>query len=94
MIDEAPSGDLFCNFCNCDCSAEVVRSFHLKITLADESAKVFAWCTGQTAAELIQISPDDFDELPEVILKQFQPRLMAFPVLIFSQCKIMSPVKI
>ncbi|KAL3508164.1 hypothetical protein ACH5RR_033546 [Cinchona calisaya] len=65
FVDETPSGDLFCNFCNCNCSAEVVRSFHLKVTLADESAKVFAWCTGQTAAELFQISPDDFDELPE-----------------------------
>ncbi|XP_027165213.1 uncharacterized protein LOC113765288 isoform X2 [Coffea eugenioides] len=65
FVDEALGGDLFCNFCNWNCSAEVVRSFHLKITLADESAKVFAWCTGQTAAELLQISLDDFDELSE-----------------------------
>jgi hypothetical protein len=44
-----------------------MRTFHLKITLADETTKVFTWCTGQTAAELLQISPDEFYELPEVI---------------------------
>ncbi|CDO98770.1 unnamed protein product [Coffea canephora] len=65
FVDEARGGDPFCNFCNWNCSAEVVRSFHLKITLADGSAKVCAWCTGQTAAELLQITPDDFDELSE-----------------------------
>ena len=43
-----------------------MRTFDLKITLADDSAKIFAWCTGQTAAELLQISPDEFCELPEV----------------------------
>ncbi|THG18194.1 hypothetical protein TEA_017138 [Camellia sinensis var. sinensis] len=48
-----------------DCDAEVARTFHLKITLADGSAKVFAWCTGQTATELLQITPDEFYELPE-----------------------------
>ncbi|CAL5413031.1 unnamed protein product [Camellia sinensis] len=47
------------------CDAEVARTFHLKITLADGSAKVFAWCTGQTATELLQITPDEFYELPE-----------------------------
>lgn len=44
-----------------------MRAFHLKITLADESTKVFAWCTGQTATELLQISPDEFNELSEVV---------------------------
>lgn len=41
------------------------RAFHVKITVADESGKVFAWCTGHTAIELLQISPDEFFELPE-----------------------------
>ncbi|CAL5346860.1 unnamed protein product [Camellia sinensis] len=54
-----------CDFCHCSCDAEVARTFHLKITLADGSAKVFAWCTGQTATELLQITPDEFYELPE-----------------------------
>uniref|UniRef100_A0A2N9IKJ7 Cell division control protein 24 OB domain-containing protein n=1 Tax=Fagus sylvatica TaxID=28930 RepID=A0A2N9IKJ7_FAGSY len=52
-------------FCHYNCDAELMRTFHLKITLADETTKVFTWCTGQTAAELLQISPDEFYELPE-----------------------------
>ncbi|KAM7488064.1 hypothetical protein LguiB_025548 [Lonicera macranthoides] len=65
-VNKTLSGIVDCNFCHCTCEDEVVvRSFHLKITLADESAKVFAWCTGQIAAELLQISPDEFYELPE-----------------------------
>ncbi|PIA61070.1 hypothetical protein AQUCO_00300529v1 [Aquilegia coerulea] len=30
-----------------------------------ESMKISAWCTGQTAAELLQVSPDEFYELNE-----------------------------
>lgn len=67
FVNKTPSGVMVCSFCHYNCDAEVTRTFHLKITLADESAKVFAWCTGQTAAELLQISPDEFYELPEVI---------------------------
>lgn len=67
FVTKMPSGILECNLCRYNCDTEVVRTFHLKITLADESAKVFAWCTGQTAAELLQISADEFYELPEVI---------------------------
>ncbi|KAL5996422.1 hypothetical protein ACLOJK_026500 [Asimina triloba] len=37
----------------------------MHVTFADETGKFFAWCTGQTAAELLQISPDEFYELPE-----------------------------
>ncbi|KAB1213496.1 hypothetical protein CJ030_MR5G003434 [Morella rubra] len=65
FVNKTRNGVVECSFCNCNCDAEVMRTFHLKITLADESAKVFAWCTGQTAAELLQISPDEFYELPE-----------------------------
>ncbi|CAO2821537.1 unnamed protein product [Amaranthus hypochondriacus] len=54
-----------CEFCRCSCEMKTRRTFHLKITVADESGKVFAWCTGQTAIELLQISPDEFYELPE-----------------------------
>ncbi|GAV70858.1 hypothetical protein CFOL_v3_14356 [Cephalotus follicularis] len=64
FVEETPGG-FECRFCHCSCNDEAVRSFHLKITLADESAKVFAWCTGQTATELLQISSDEFYELPE-----------------------------
>ena len=60
------SGPLECEFCRCSCEMKTRRTFHLKITVADESGKVFAWCTGQTAIELLQISPDEFYELPEV----------------------------
>ncbi|CAI9118972.1 OLC1v1020619C1 [Oldenlandia corymbosa var. corymbosa] len=64
FIENEP-GDIFCTFCNRNCSGEVVRSFHMKITLADESTKIQGWCIGQTAAELLQIFPDEFDALPE-----------------------------
>ncbi|KAL0348588.1 UNVERIFIED_CONTAM: hypothetical protein Sangu_1086600 [Sesamum angustifolium] len=66
LIDKkAPSGDPECKFCHRICNGEVERTFRLKITLADDTAKVFAWCIGQTAAELLQISPNEFYELPE-----------------------------
>lgn len=72
FVTEHPNGVMECSFCNDNnCGAEVIRTFHLKITLADESGKVFAWCTGHAAAELLQISPDEFHELPEVILSHF-----------------------
>ncbi|KAJ4969407.1 hypothetical protein NE237_016108 [Protea cynaroides] len=65
FVNNGPDGLLECNFCCRTCDGEVRHTFLLKITLADESAKVFAWCTGQTAAELLQISPDEFYDLPE-----------------------------
>ncbi|XP_022138137.1 uncharacterized protein LOC111009381 isoform X2 [Momordica charantia] len=64
FVEETP-GKIECSFCRYECKSEIVRTFDLKITLADDSAKIFAWCTGQTAAELLQISPDEFCELPE-----------------------------
>ncbi|XP_071704171.1 uncharacterized protein [Rutidosis leptorrhynchoides] len=54
-----------CKFCGCRCDDDVVRSFHLKVTIADNSGKVLAWCTGHTAIELLQISPDEYCNLPE-----------------------------
>ncbi|KAG5101400.1 hypothetical protein JHK84_046369 [Glycine max] len=56
-----------CSFCRTISDAAVVRTFHLKITLADKDTgtKVLAWCTGQTAMDLLQISPEEFYELPE-----------------------------
>ncbi|PWZ14153.1 hypothetical protein Zm00014a_013017 [Zea mays] len=40
-----------------------VHSLHL--TIADDSADVLAWCVGQTDVEFLQISPDEYLELPE-----------------------------
>ncbi|KAL4579255.1 hypothetical protein LXL04_015393 [Taraxacum kok-saghyz] len=55
-----------CNFCGCQCGDDdVIHSFHLKVTIADNSRKVIAWCTGHTATEILQISPDEFYNLPE-----------------------------
>uniref|UniRef100_A0A7C8YDU2 Cell division control protein 24 OB domain-containing protein n=1 Tax=Opuntia streptacantha TaxID=393608 RepID=A0A7C8YDU2_OPUST len=65
FVKTTPSGSVECEFCRCSCETETRRAFHLKITVADESGKAFAWCTGQTAMELLQISPDEFYELPE-----------------------------
>ncbi|OIW00147.1 hypothetical protein TanjilG_29137 [Lupinus angustifolius] len=65
FVKKMPSGFLECSFCLVNCDVEIVRTFHLKITLADKSTKVLAWCTGQTAMDLLQISPEEFCELPE-----------------------------
>ncbi|KAI7748769.1 hypothetical protein M8C21_008058 [Ambrosia artemisiifolia] len=54
-----------CNFCGCHYDDDIVPSFHLKVTIADDTGKVLAWCTGHTATELLQISPDEFFNLPE-----------------------------
>ncbi|XP_077240770.1 nucleic acid-binding proteins superfamily isoform X2 [Tasmannia lanceolata] len=64
FVNENSDGFMACSFCHCTCDDEVIRTFHLKLTVADESTRVFAWCTGQTAAELLQISPDEFYGLP------------------------------
>ncbi|CAA6662180.1 unnamed protein product [Spirodela intermedia] len=66
FVNERPDGSLECSLCRCSCDDELVRGFHLQVHLQDESATVSAWCAGQTATELLQISPDDFFELPEV----------------------------
>ncbi|KNA11284.1 hypothetical protein SOVF_136570 isoform A [Spinacia oleracea] len=65
FVKTTTSGYVECEFCCCSCETKTRRTFHVKITLADETGKVFAWCTGQTAIELLQISPDEFYELPE-----------------------------
>ncbi|XP_012573329.1 uncharacterized protein [Cicer arietinum] len=65
FVDKKPGGFVECIFCHKISDAEVVRTFHLKITLADKSTKVLAWCTGQTAMDLLQISPEEFYDLPE-----------------------------
>ncbi|GJM97149.1 hypothetical protein PR202_ga14054 [Eleusine coracana subsp. coracana] len=35
------------------------------LTITDDSEKILAWCVGQTAVEFLQISPDEYLELPE-----------------------------
>jgi hypothetical protein len=60
------SGELQCSFCKVSCHSGFVHGFQLHLTIADDSAKVFAWCVGQTAIEFLQISPDEYLELPEV----------------------------
>ncbi|XP_058076610.1 uncharacterized protein LOC131225162 [Magnolia sinica] len=64
-VNEKSDGFVECKFCHCTCDGEIIRTFHLELTIADESGKIFAWCACQTAAELLQISPDEFYELPE-----------------------------
>ncbi|BAA94981.1 unnamed protein product [Arabidopsis thaliana] len=71
FIDEESSSsygaNLHCSFCrvSCNSNTEVVRTFHITITLADEETKLYAWCTGQSASAILQISPDEFCDLPE-----------------------------
>lgn len=66
LVNKASNGDVECKFCGRICNTEVECTFHLEITIADETGKIFASCIGQTAAELLQISPDEFAQLPEV----------------------------
>lgn len=66
FVNERPDGSLECSLCCCICNNQLVRGFHLQVHLQDESATVSAWCAGQTATELLQISPNEFFELPEV----------------------------
>ncbi|RLN38625.1 uncharacterized protein C2845_PM01G25140 [Panicum miliaceum] len=47
------------------CHSGFAHGFQLHLTITDDSAKVFAWCVGQTAIEFLQISPDEYLELPE-----------------------------
>lgn len=66
IVQVIPGGGAECSFCHRSCNNEVIRSFHLKITLADDDdEKLFAWCTGQTAMELLQISAEEFYGLAE-----------------------------
>ena len=69
FVERNPTGVLVCSFCCSDCDSEVVSTFLVRVVLADDTAKVFAWCTGQTASELMQITPDEFNRLPEVLTK-------------------------
>lgn len=59
------SGVLQCSFCKSVCPSGCTHGFQLHLTIADDSGKVFAWCVGQTAVEFLQISPDEYMELPE-----------------------------
>ncbi|CAJ1940854.1 unnamed protein product [Sphenostylis stenocarpa] len=65
FVNKISDSSMKCSFCGTISDATVVRTFHLKITLADEGTKVLAWCTGQTAMDLLQIAPEEFYELPE-----------------------------
>ncbi|XP_073106708.1 uncharacterized protein [Elaeis guineensis] len=65
ILNERSDELVECSFCCHSCNNEYVQSFLLKVTLVDESGKISAWCTGQTAAELLQISAGEFVALPE-----------------------------
>ncbi|KAL5209440.1 hypothetical protein ABZP36_005063 [Zizania latifolia] len=65
VVNDQSSG-LQCSFCKCAChSGGCTHGFQLHLTIADDSEKIFAWCVGQTAIEFVQISPDEYIELPE-----------------------------
>ncbi|ERN02146.1 uncharacterized protein LOC18430249 isoform X1 [Amborella trichopoda] len=64
FVNEELDGSPICSFCLCSCSSKSLV-FHLKVTLKDKSAKVFAQCSSQTATDLLQISPSEFYELPD-----------------------------
>ena len=65
-MKDSSDGSLQCSLCCCSCDHDLVRGFHLEVHLQDESETVLVFCAGQAAAELLQIYPDDFFELPEV----------------------------
>nr|CAB3492592.1 unnamed protein product [Digitaria exilis] len=70
------SGELQCSFCKGACRRECAHGFQLHLPIADDSAKLFAWCVGQTAVEFLQISPDEYLELPEVQALKLVDRIM------------------
>lgn len=74
-MDEQPDG-LQCSFCKVACQNGCTPGFQLHLTIADDSEKVFAWCVGQTAVEFLQISPDEYMELPEVLTRELVPPLI------------------
>ncbi|KAG4932137.1 hypothetical protein JHK87_046139 [Glycine soja] len=41
------------------------RRLRYDLTVLDDGMSILAWCTGQTAMDLLQISPEEFYELPE-----------------------------
>lgn len=65
VVNELSDGLLQCSFCKVACHNGCTHGFQLHLTIADDSEKVFAWCNGQTAVEFLQISPDEYMELPE-----------------------------
>lgn len=64
-VNQEQNGLFMCSFCLCGCDGEVLSSFGFTITLVDDSAKVSAYCSGQSAAELLQVFPDEFCTWPE-----------------------------
>lgn len=64
-VNQEHNGLFMCSFCLCGCDGELVSSFSFTITLLDDSAKVCAYCSGQSAAELLQVLPDEFCAWPE-----------------------------
>ncbi|KAJ4795392.1 Nucleic acid-binding proteins superfamily [Rhynchospora pubera] len=65
-VNQRSDGLYYCKFCECDCDYDkCTYIFQLQISVTDESGKVYAWCVGLTASELLQISPEEFLELPE-----------------------------
>lgn len=65
-VKDSSDGSLICSFCHLKCDSEILDSFQLKVTLSDETGQLFAWCTCQTATELLQITPDEYIQLPVV----------------------------
>eukprot|EP01018_Ginkgo_biloba_P008929 Gb_12458 [translate_table: standard] len=67
-VKQEPNGTFICSFCLCSCDEEVIHNFSFIITLADNTANMCAYCSGQSAAELLQVSADEFRAWPELFL--------------------------
>ncbi|KAG6519772.1 hypothetical protein ZIOFF_023280 [Zingiber officinale] len=65
-VSESSDGSLICSFCHLECDGEILDNFQLKVTLGDETGRLCVWCTCQTATELLQITPDEYIQLPVV----------------------------
>ena len=65
------------------------------ITLADEeTTKLYAWCTGQSASAILQISPDEFCDLPEVKQNNLFLYVLVIKVVLLMAVKINEKGKI
>ncbi|XP_057856074.2 uncharacterized protein LOC131065551 isoform X2 [Cryptomeria japonica] len=64
-VNEEPDGLPICSFCLCVCDREVTPSFSFTVKLKDDSMELSAYCSGQSAAELLQVFPNEFCTWPE-----------------------------
>jgi hypothetical protein len=61
----------------------------MHLTIVDNSEEVFEWCIGQTDVDqFLQVSPNEYIELPEVLTHQLIQTSYNVPILEATFCNI------